>query len=122
MIVERFWDLVSKVGQKIADDQERINTALTKMELVRDNSTIHWTATNHNGFIVTILNFTHVCRRNCIHKEISSYYVWHHGGKFSEGKIKRARTDHVWLLREDWNHVSLNTTALGVKWLRDMKN
>lgn len=125
--VERFWDIVSKVGIKNPDDQERLNIALTKMKLVWDNTTAitdnkHWTASNHEGFAVTVLDLMHVCRKNCIRKKISSYYVWHHGGKFSEGKIQRARSDHVWLLRKNWEQVAHNSTAKRDKWLRQMRN
>lgn len=123
--VEYFWDAVSKVEKKSRDDQERLNTALTRMELVWNKTTTvtdnkHWTARNRNGFTVTVLDFMHVCRRNCQPKHISSYYVWHHGGKFIEGKIERAMADHVWLLRKGWMQVAENSTAVGVQWLKEM--
>lgn len=125
--IEKFWNTVSKIGKKSPDDQERLNLALTKMKLVWDNTTAiadnkHWTTSNHEGFTVTVLDFMHVCRRNCIHKEISLYYIWHHGGKFIEGKIDRARLDHVWLLGKNWEQVAYNSTAKGDKWLRQMRN
>lgn len=126
-MLEEFWNAVSKVGKKSPDDQERLNIALTRMDLVWDSTTTiseskHWTASNHKGFTVTVLDVMHVCRRNCKHKDISSYYVWHHGGKFSEGKVERARLDRVWLLRKDWMQVAQNSTSAGVKWLREMRN
>jgi hypothetical protein len=117
---------VSESGKKSPDDQERLNVALTKMKLVLESNPgipndEPWTASNNRGFTVTVLDLMKVCRRNCKHKEISSYFVWHHGGKFSEGKIERARSDHVWLLRKTWEQVAHNSTAKGVKWLKQME-
>ena len=123
---EQFWNTVSEVKKKSPDDQERLNIALTRMDLVWDTTKVisnseHWTASNHKGFTVTVLDFMHVCRKNCKHKEISRYYVWHHGGKSSEGKIERARSDHVWMLRKEWMEVAQNSTAVGVEWLKEMR-
>lgn len=81
----------------------------------------HWTASNHRDFTVTVLNLNQVCRRNCAHKNVSTYYVWHHGGKFSKGKIDRARSDHVWKLRKGWEQIAQNSTARGTEWLKQLK-
>ena len=81
----------------------------------------NWVGRNDRGFVVTILHLMAVCRRWCETKQKQAYYVWHHGGKFSEGKIKRAKSEAMWSLRGDWNQVARNSTATGVEWLREMR-
>ncbi len=108
------------------DDQEKMNVALTKMDLkwnevaLEDDRT--WEGRNANGFAVSILKYTHICRRTCTRKQRSLYYVWHHGGKFINGKLEQARSDRVWFLKENWMETVQNSSAVGVQWLREMKN
>ena len=112
--------------RKKCDDQVKLNNALTKMDLkwnevsLKDDKT--WMGRNDDGFAVAILKFTHICRKRCAKKEMSRYYVWHHGGKFIEGKLERARLDGVWFLRKDWTEMVQNSSAVGVEWLLEMKD
>ena len=107
------------------DDQAKLNIALTKMDLkwnevaLQDDKT--WVGRNDNGFAVSILKYAHICRKTCNKKERRLYYVWHHGGKFIEGKLERARLDRVWFLRDDWAERLQNSSVVGVEWLQEMK-
>lgn len=108
------------------DDQTKLNIALAKMDLKWNNvaftDDVTWIGQNSEGFAVAILKFTHVCRKACAKKQKGLYYVWHHGGKFIEGKLERARLDGVWYLRRDWKEVvQQNSSAVGIQWLQDLK-
>ncbi len=126
ILAEKFWHLVSKVRKIEMDDQIRINTALTKMDLhwnevmFMDDKT--WMGRNGNGFTVSILKSRHICRLDaCIIEQKSNMYVWHHGGTHSEGKLENAELDGTWFLRDDWM-IAQNSSAVGVEWLQEIVN
>ena len=80
-----------------------------------------WVGHDKDGFTVSILKSSHICRKTCTKKERALYYVWHHGGKFIEGKLERARSDGVWFLKDGWAEMARNSSAVGVEWLHEMK-
>lgn len=75
----------------------------------------------HN-FTVTILPEVYICRRECTmrKKKQNIYYVWHNGGKYSEGKIKYAKSNKLWYLREDWFQTAKTNNTTGIQWLIEM--
>ena len=70
---------------------------------------------------MTILNEKYICRRTCARKRKSLYYVWHNGGKSSEGKIKQAKKGQMWYLRDDWTERSHDSIAKRTEWLKEIK-
>ena len=117
---------MSEVLRNSIVDQEKLNAAIVSMKFRSNNVTFteekNWIGRNEGGFVVTILHHMLVCRRWCETEKKQYYYVWHHGGKFSEGKIARARSEAMWFLREDWSQLAEESTNTGVGWLRDVNS
>ena len=107
------------------NDQEKLNTALMEMDLQWNNVSlreeINWVGRSSSGFVITVLHMMLVCRRWCEKTKKESYYVWHHGAKFVEGKIEHVRSEDMWFLKRDWNNVAEESTASGLTWLEAMK-
>ena len=103
---------MSKVLPGDTNDQVRLNVALKAMN-VKWNNSLHgsytsilkeaWQGKGIQGFTVTVLPSTIMCRaRECHRHHRSSYYVWHSGGKHEDGKRKYAAGAGLWYLRTDW--------------------
>ena len=109
------------------DDQVRLDSALDNMQPIWEGnrrsmniSLDEWTATTQEGFKVTILPETLVCRKRCTQKSITQSYVWH---KFIGGdhKLDMGKNDlGPWFLREDWEEVSAASNAVGEQWLKEI--
>ena len=125
---EQYWESMSKVLPEVTNDQVRLNVALKAMNIKWNNS-FHgsyrsilkeaWQGNSMQGFTVTVLPSTIMCRaRECPRRRRSSYYVWHRGGKHEDGKRKYAAAAKLWYLRTDWMTVSNGTTTNGLQWLK----
>ena len=116
---EQLWNNASMVTP--INDQEKLNIALTTMNLTSNTTTDYWMATNNQGFTLTLLQEKHVCRKKCIRKKKNSYYIWHSRGKGNEGKVRAAKIGRLWYLRDDWRQMVESSNAEGVMWLRDIQ-
>ena len=111
-------------------DQARLNTALKGMDIIWNNgsrtvpiSKEAWGGIGRGGLTLTVLPSIIVCRQDCSRHLLSSYYVWHKGGKRNrDGKQKYAAGAGLWYLRPDWMAVSNRTTDNGFQWLRAIAN
>lgn len=118
-------------GTNAYDDQIRANIGLTMMNLVFNKTGLYenknWRGRNQGGFTVTILHFLIICRWTCKQEERASYYVWHSqhhlkANGLAMREIETLKSDHTWFLRKDWSQVAETSTAMGIEWLREMKN
>ena len=106
-------------------DQARLNTALKDMDIIWNNgsrtvpiSKEAWRGTGRGGLTLTVLPSVVVCRQDCSRHLLSSYYIWHKGGKRNrDGKRKYAAGAGLWYLRSDWMAVSNSTTDSCLQWL-----
>ena len=111
-------------------DQARLNTALKGMDIIWNNgsrtvpiSKEAWGGIGRGELTLTVLPSIVVCRQGCSRHLLSSYYVWHKGGKRNrDGKWKYAAGAGLWYLRPDWMAVSNRTTDKGCQWLKAIAN
>ena len=111
-------------------DQARLNTALKGMDIIWNNGSRTvpilkeaWRGIGRGGLTLTVLPSVIVCRQHCSRHLLSSYYVWHKGGKRNrDGKRKYAAGPGLWYLRADWMAVSNRTTDSGFQWLKAIAN
>lgn len=118
---------MSHVLPKTLNDQVKLNNALDAMhpkwESYANKDTLYneKKATTPDGFKVTILPSTYVCRQTCDIQNKEQYYVWHRGGSRStEGKRVYAKRGRLWFLRMDWESRSNSCLKKGEEWLREI--
>ena len=123
---EVFWKTMSSVLPECTNDQAKLNYAISALHPDWGNTTSKsimrdkWTATTPSGFNVTVLPARYVCRQDCSKKHTSEYYVWHKGGRSSDGKMTTAQRGNLWFLRKDWETRTTNSSATGEEWLREI--
>ena len=129
---EQYWESMSKVLPEVTNDQVRLNVALKAVNVKWSNG-LHgsyrsilkeaWQGNGTQGFTVTVLPSTIMCRaRECPRRRRPSYYVWHRGGKHEDGKQKYAAAAKLWYLRTDWMTISNGTTTNRLQWLKAITN
>ena len=125
-MIETFWKTISTVLPESMNDQAKLNYAISALHPDWGNTTSksimrnEWTATTPSGFNVTVLPAKYICRQACSKKHRSEYYVWHKGGKSSDGKISTAQQVNLWFLRKDWEARTNNSSITGKEWLKEI--
>jgi hypothetical protein len=123
---ETFWKTMSNVLPTCTNDQAKLNYAISALHPNWGNTTSksimrdEWTATTSSGFKVTVLPAKYICRQACSRKHRSEYYVWHKGGKSSDGKMSTAQRGNLWFLRKDWEARTSNSSIIGEEWLKEI--
>ena len=122
-LIEQFWLRVRTINLTF-DDQERVNKAL-------DSMSVQWRQLNDDKYYkgitsgdiplrIMTLPSSVICRQ-CSIQVKSQYYVWHQlTQKLGNKKKTSLSSKNFWLLNDDWNSVTWNSTLLPEQWLMNI--